>query len=213
MRITLLILVFILFAAAIYGELSDSSRSEFLTRITQQQNRPESVLFMHSLISWTVGVALFLLSLGTRPLKNRKGESGTSDWVEVYTVPDMKAHFRLAFDLLLSVCSQSDGKQQLGNEATALYVSPFNFVFSRKVLPTQLFTCMHVCVEGESTSVIVLYVNLNDVAQLHKIILKFHLSFLVFVCMQIAAVGELIHIRLISPSHWTFTRTASQSKI
>ena len=46
---------------------------------------------------------------------------------------------------------------------------------------------------GASTSVIVLYVNLNDVAQLHRIILKYHLSFLVLdICMQIATVGELI---------------------
>ena len=37
-------------------------------------------------------------SLRTRPLKNRKGGSGTSAGVEVYTAPGMKAHFRLAFD-------------------------------------------------------------------------------------------------------------------
>ena len=37
-------------------------------------------------------------SLGTRPSKNRKGGSGTSAGVEVYTAPGMKAHFRLAFD-------------------------------------------------------------------------------------------------------------------
>ena len=39
-----------------------------------------------------------LCSLGTRPSKNRKGGSGTSAGVEVYTAPGMKAHFRLAFD-------------------------------------------------------------------------------------------------------------------
>ena len=38
------------------------------------------------------------LSLGTRPSKNRKGGSGTSAGVEMYTAPGMKAHFRLAFD-------------------------------------------------------------------------------------------------------------------
>ena len=38
------------------------------------------------------------ISLGTRPSKNRKGGSGTSAGVEVYTAPGMKAHFRLAFD-------------------------------------------------------------------------------------------------------------------
>ena len=43
-------------------------------------------------------VASFPGSLGTRPSKNRKGGSGTSAGVEVYTAPDMKAHFRLAFD-------------------------------------------------------------------------------------------------------------------
>ena len=32
-------------------------------------------------------------SLGTRPSKNRKGGSGTSAGVEVYTAPGMKAHF------------------------------------------------------------------------------------------------------------------------
>ena len=37
-------------------------------------------------------------SLGTRPSKNRKGGSGTSAGVDVYTAPGMKAHFRLAFD-------------------------------------------------------------------------------------------------------------------
>ena len=37
-------------------------------------------------------------SLGTRPSKNRKGGSGTSAGVEVYTALGMKAHFRLAFD-------------------------------------------------------------------------------------------------------------------
>ena len=37
-------------------------------------------------------------SLGTRPLKNRKGGSGKSAGVEVYTAPGMQAHFRLAFD-------------------------------------------------------------------------------------------------------------------
>ena len=39
-----------------------------------------------------------MVSLGTRPSNNRKGGSGTSAGVEVYTVPGMKAHFRLAFD-------------------------------------------------------------------------------------------------------------------
>ena len=43
-------------------------------------------------------VATWLPSLGTRPSKNRKGGSGTSARVEVYTAPGMKAHFRLAFD-------------------------------------------------------------------------------------------------------------------
>ena len=43
-------------------------------------------------------VASFPGSLGTRPSKNRKGGSGTSAGVEVYTAPGMKAHFRLAFD-------------------------------------------------------------------------------------------------------------------
>ena len=37
-------------------------------------------------------------SPGTRPSKNRKGESGKSAGVKVYTVPSMQAHFRLAFD-------------------------------------------------------------------------------------------------------------------
>ena len=37
-------------------------------------------------------------SLGTRPSKNRKGGSGISAGVEVYTAPGMQAHFRLAFD-------------------------------------------------------------------------------------------------------------------
>ena len=37
-------------------------------------------------------------SLGTRPSKNRKGGSGKSAGVEVYTAPGMQAHFRLAFD-------------------------------------------------------------------------------------------------------------------
>jgi len=37
-------------------------------------------------------------SLGTRPSKNRKGGSGKSAGLEVYTAPGMKEHFRLAFD-------------------------------------------------------------------------------------------------------------------
>ena len=41
---------------------------------------------------------LCVISLGTRPSKNRKGGSGTSAGVEAYTAPGMKAHFRLAFD-------------------------------------------------------------------------------------------------------------------
>ena len=45
-----------------------------------------------------VHVCACVCSLGTRPSKNRKGGSGTSAGVEVYTVPGMKAHFRLAFD-------------------------------------------------------------------------------------------------------------------
>ena len=40
----------------------------------------------------------FKPSLKTRPSKNRKGGSGTSAGVEVYTAPGMKVHFRLAFD-------------------------------------------------------------------------------------------------------------------
>ena len=42
--------------------------------------------------------ASVLRSLGTRPSKNRKGGSGKSAGVEVYTAPGMQAHFRLAFD-------------------------------------------------------------------------------------------------------------------
>ena len=38
------------------------------------------------------------ISLGTRPSKNRKGGSGKSAGVEVYTAPGMQVHFRLAFD-------------------------------------------------------------------------------------------------------------------
>ena len=37
-------------------------------------------------------------SLGTRPSKNRKGGSGASAGVEVYTAPGIKAHIQLAFD-------------------------------------------------------------------------------------------------------------------
>ena len=37
-------------------------------------------------------------SLGTRPSKNRKGGSGKSAGVEVYTASGMQTHFRLAFD-------------------------------------------------------------------------------------------------------------------
>ena len=37
-------------------------------------------------------------SLGTRPLKNRKGGSGKLAGVEEYTAPGMQAHFQLAFD-------------------------------------------------------------------------------------------------------------------
>ena len=39
-----------------------------------------------------------ILNLGTRPSKNRKGGSGKSAGVEVYTAPGMQAHFQLAFD-------------------------------------------------------------------------------------------------------------------
>ena len=42
------------------------------------------------------GITIFiasLLSLGTRPSKNRKGGSGTSAGVEVYTAAGMKVHF------------------------------------------------------------------------------------------------------------------------
>ena len=48
MRITLLILVFILFVAAIYGESSDSSRSEFFNLYylaTEHQNSSVHALF------------------------------------------------------------------------------------------------------------------------------------------------------------------------
>ena len=47
---------------------------------------------------WMRESSIRLLSLGTRPSKNRKGGSGTSAEVEVYTAPGMKVHFRLAFD-------------------------------------------------------------------------------------------------------------------
>ena len=43
-------------------------------------------------------------SLGTRPSKNRKGGSGKSAGVEVYTAPSMQAFFRLAFDQHSDVC-------------------------------------------------------------------------------------------------------------
>ena len=46
----------------------------------------------------TNGACARMASLGTRPSKNRKGGSGISDGVEVYTAPGMQAHFRLAFD-------------------------------------------------------------------------------------------------------------------
>ena len=45
-----------------------------------------------------IAITLIGTSLGTRPSKNRKGGSGTSVGVEVYTAPGMKAHFQLAFD-------------------------------------------------------------------------------------------------------------------
>ena len=49
--------------------------------------------------SFLAGKASWALSsLGTRPSKNRKGGSGKSAGVEVYTAPGMQAHFRLAFD-------------------------------------------------------------------------------------------------------------------
>ena len=38
------------------------------------------------------------VSLRTRPSKNRKGGSGKSAGVEVYTAPGVQAHFQLAFD-------------------------------------------------------------------------------------------------------------------
>ena len=44
------------------------------------------------------------VSLGTRPSKNRKGGSGTSAGVEVYTAPGMKAHFRLANLISIDMC-------------------------------------------------------------------------------------------------------------
>ena len=47
---------------------------------------------------YSVGVSICRYSLGTRPSKNRKGGSGKSAGVEVYTAPGMQAHFRLAFD-------------------------------------------------------------------------------------------------------------------
>ena len=53
-----------------------------------------------TIIKWpqTYMVCAYLSSLGTRPSKNRKGGSGTSAGVEVYTAPGMKVHFQLAFD-------------------------------------------------------------------------------------------------------------------
>ena len=45
-----------------------------------------------------LGLGLGGISLGTRRSKNRKGGSGKSAGVEVYTAPGMQAHFRLAFD-------------------------------------------------------------------------------------------------------------------
>ena len=51
------------------------------------------------MVAWQdVGGRRYMGSLGTRPSKNRKGGSGTSARVEVYTAPGMKAHFRLTFD-------------------------------------------------------------------------------------------------------------------
>ena len=49
--------------------------------------------------SWKISVVSDpTASLGTRPSKNRKGGSGKSAGVEVYTAPGMQAHFRLGFD-------------------------------------------------------------------------------------------------------------------
>ena len=82
--------------------------------------------------------------------------------------------------MLLEICIESDGKLG-GSLEMRLQLSMYHHLILFLVVPpTKLAVHVHVCVcGGGSTSVITLYVNLNYVAQLHRIILKFHLSLLV----------------------------------
>ena len=71
--------------------------------------------------------------------------------------------------MLLEVCIESDGKLG-GSLEMRLQLSMYHHLILFLVVPpTKLAVHVHVCVcvEGGSTSVIALYVNLNDVAQLH----------------------------------------------
>ena len=59
---------------------------------------PEFTLFTRQSTHSDKEASTMSLSLEARPSKNRKGGSGISARVEVYTAPSMKAHFQLAFD-------------------------------------------------------------------------------------------------------------------
>ena len=79
--------------------INKSSICVFSTSIFRPQNHLAYACCMKPGCSEMIqSVSPHRASLATRPSKNRKGGSGTSAGVEVYTAHGMKAHFRLAFD-------------------------------------------------------------------------------------------------------------------
>ena len=72
-----------------------------------------------------LGTRLAVPSLRTRPSKNRKGGSGKSAGVEVYTAPGMQAHFRLAF-FFFSLFFFRETDQYHKDERCSLYESQFS---------------------------------------------------------------------------------------
>ena len=68
-------------------------------------------------------------SLGTRPSENRKGGSGKSAGVKVYTAPGMKAHFQLAFDYHSDVHLL---EMLTAREPSSLFTSFYNAVNTKR---------------------------------------------------------------------------------
>ena len=84
---------------AIYEERgSDWSQQVSVVATTRWLQRDQTLPLSAKVWLARLGHTMVMASLGTRPSKNRKGGSGKSAGVEVYTAPGMQAHFQLAFD-------------------------------------------------------------------------------------------------------------------